>query len=347
MALMIIFILIAFSITGFIVGMNFGDKKGIPVIQKFDVWSISVLKTEKPLHQLDKSWLERELKNPVITAEDVTDLKALFVADPFLIRENGLWYLFFEVLDKSTLTGKIGLAKSNDGKDWVYDQIVLEEPFHLSYPYVFHWDNSIYMIPETNQSRSIRLYKAADFPHQWDHCATLLNDDTYTDVSLFYKNKRWWLFTTTVNRLNNNLRLFSSPDLLGEWSEHPMSPIIVGDASIARPAGRVYQNGKDLYRYSQNCSIVYGESVSAFQIVELTESNYLEQEHPSNPILYPGISDWNRKGMHHIDSVKLSETQWIHAVDGHKEIKLAGFKKNGIIRIIERNWVQNIVGRNN
>jgi hypothetical protein len=345
MILIMIFILSALTITVFIAGMKFGDKKGIPTIQKFDVWAICVIKTEKPLHQLDKSWLEHELKAPAITAEDVTDLNALFVADPFLIHEKELCYMFFEVLDKSTMKGKIGLAKSRDGKVWEYDQIVLEEPYHLSYPYVFHWNDSIYMIPEANQSRSIRLYKTSDFPYQWDHCATLLNDDNYTDVSLFFWNDRWWLFTTTVKRLNNNLRLFSSYDLMGEWSEHPMSPIIEGDASIARPAGRIYQNGKELFRYSQDCSDIYGKSVSGFQIVELTENNYLEQEYSFNPILYPGISDWNQKGMHHIDSVKISKDQWIHAVDGHKEIKLAGFKKNGIIRIIERNWVQNIVGR--
>jgi hypothetical protein len=35
--------------------------------------------------------------------------------------------------------GEIGLATSEDGLKWDYKQVVLNEPFHLSYPYVFEW----------------------------------------------------------------------------------------------------------------------------------------------------------------------------------------------------------------
>ena len=32
--------------------------------------------------------------NPVLTADDVTDVTARFVADPFLFYENAHWYMF-------------------------------------------------------------------------------------------------------------------------------------------------------------------------------------------------------------------------------------------------------------
>ena len=37
------------------------------------------------------------VRNPILSAAQVTDVKADFEADPFLIREKGTWYLFFEV----------------------------------------------------------------------------------------------------------------------------------------------------------------------------------------------------------------------------------------------------------
>ena len=39
------------------------------------------------------------IKNPILTCEDVTDVNASYVADPFLFIQgpNDPWYLFFEV----------------------------------------------------------------------------------------------------------------------------------------------------------------------------------------------------------------------------------------------------------
>ena len=73
-----------------------------------------------------------EVANPVLTAADMRDVPASFVADPFLIRSGGLWYLFFEVMHPSTGRGVIGLATSEDAAHWTYRGVVLEEPFHLS-----------------------------------------------------------------------------------------------------------------------------------------------------------------------------------------------------------------------
>ncbi len=44
------------------------------------------------------------------------------------------WFTFFEVLSREYGRGEIGLAASVDGFEWQYRQIVLREPFHLSYP---------------------------------------------------------------------------------------------------------------------------------------------------------------------------------------------------------------------
>jgi len=85
----------------------------------------------------------------VLTAGDIVDVRAAFVADPFMILRKGVWYLFFEVLRDYTRTGEIGLAVSEDLVRWLYQKIVLRESFHLSYPHVFEWEGSYYMVPET------------------------------------------------------------------------------------------------------------------------------------------------------------------------------------------------------
>ena len=74
---------------------------------------------------------------PVLTKADITDIPAAFVADPFMLRRDHTWYMFFEVMNIETRLGEIGVATSNDALNWTYDRIVLREPFHLSYPHVF------------------------------------------------------------------------------------------------------------------------------------------------------------------------------------------------------------------
>ena len=113
---------------------------------------------------------------PVLTGADVTDRSADFVADPFMFHENNTWYMFFEVGNYTTGYSEIGLATSNDGFSWTYQQIVLSEhggsnPFDLAYPYVFKWDGTYYLIPETYSQNEVRLYEATNFPYSWtfDH----------------------------------------------------------------------------------------------------------------------------------------------------------------------------------
>ena len=64
------------------------------------------------------------VENPVLTRNDVTDIDATIVADPFLIYEDSTFYLFFEALDSYTAQGDIGLATSKDGVQWSYEKIV-------------------------------------------------------------------------------------------------------------------------------------------------------------------------------------------------------------------------------
>src|SRR5215217_5206418 len=64
------------------------------------------------------------IRNPVLTYNDISDARAIFVADPFIVIENDIWYMFFEVMNEQSDRGEIGLSVSKDGLRWEYRQIV-------------------------------------------------------------------------------------------------------------------------------------------------------------------------------------------------------------------------------
>jgi hypothetical protein len=276
-------------------------------------WSIGIYSGPSPLLLSPAP----EVCNPVLTRDDVKDVLALFVADPFLIRTDHGWYMFFEVMNARTRKGEIALAMSSDGWHWVYQQIVLREAFHMSYPYVFEWEGSYYMVPETFEAQGVRLYRASRFPLQWEFIGTLISCPYIVDASLLRNGSSWWLWAdTSPRRQHDQLRLYHAQNLLGPWYSHVQAPIIGRDPTAGRPAGRVIRWSLKMIRYAQVCIPTYGAAVRAFEITELTEASYSEQECGSEPILLGNGSGWNANGMHHIDAHLLSNSRWIAAVDG-------------------------------
>lgn len=289
------------------------NKLPLGALTKKERWSIGIYTGKSPVD----FQAPKEIKNPVLTRRNVSDVRAGFVADPFMIKVDSTWFMFFEVLNQQTRRGEIGLATSKDTKNWKYEKIVLAEPFHLSYPYVFEWMNEYYMIPETHQANSIRLYKASKFPTEWSFVGNLISDALFLDASIFRHADKWWLFTeTNPQHKFDTLRLYYADELLGSWIEHPKSPIITGNAHIARPGGRVVVKNDMIIRYTQDCQPDYGTQLRAFEITELTTTSYQEREIEQNLVLKPTGVGWNGAGMHHIDPHLIHEGQWIGCVDG-------------------------------
>lgn len=280
-------------------------------------WSIGIVTGASPLRLRHAPGT----CNPVLTRYSVSDVRALFVADPFLIRVEDLWHMFFEVYNFDADRGEIAWATSRDGFAWTYQKVVLREPFHLSYPYVFEWQGRYYMIPETHQTESVRLYEAKAFPTDWVCTDTLLQGHRFADSSIFMSDDHWWLFTETSPALaHDTLRLYHAPALRGPWQEHPRSPIVRTNPHIARPAGRVVRDGSRFLRFAQDCSPVYGTRVRGFEITNLTPSTYRERPASFWPLFGPSWRLWTQGGMHHIDAQRLNSHQWIAAVDGWRQV---------------------------
>ena len=252
------------------------------------------------------------LRNPVLTAADVNDLDVDIVAHPFMIFSDSLYYLFFTAKDGKSDMGGIGMAESRNGFDWKYRQIVIHEPFVLSYPYVFKWQNDYYMIPEAHTETSVRLYKAVEFPEQWKYEGDLLTGDEFISTTVIQYNDMWWMFTIPSG--NETLRLFYALDLMGPWNEHPQSPIVKKDLNTARPGGRPFVIDGVLYRLGQDCYPTYGNQVRAFQVTRINTKSYSEKM-IDTPLVKSSSKGWNAEAMHHLDVHQIDRNNWIGAVD--------------------------------
>jgi hypothetical protein len=191
---------------------------------------------------------------------------------------------------------------------------------------VIAWNGAHYMIPETHQTRTVRLYRADPFPIRWTLVHTMLSGRMFSDASLFRHADRWWMFVETSEpRAHDTLRLYHAEDLEARWTEHPASPIVAGDPRAARPAGRVVSYNGSMLRFAQDCRPRYGMAVNAFAITELTPTRYAECSAAAGPVLAgSGVeSAWNGSRMHHVDAHRLDERRWIAAVDGARETTAA------------------------
>jgi hypothetical protein len=255
--------------------------------------------------------------NPVITAADIKDIPAAFVADPFMLKKDETWYLFFEAYNQIKRRGEIGVATSRNAETWSYKKIVLKSPFHLSYPHVFQWNNQFFMIPESSH-QGVVLYYAQDFPYRWKRLKTLIDVEGLVDSTIFFSDDIWWLFTSQDGKGPNDkaLRLYYAAEPTGNWDEHPQNPIKSDRSNLTRCAGRVIRYNNNLIRFAQNGLPAYGTDVRAFEVVKLNREEYQEKQMCMKPILCCSSQSWNQGGMHHIDAHCIEDGIWLACVDG-------------------------------
>ncbi len=203
-----------------------------------------------------------------------------FWADPFVLCKNNKNYLFIEELPFKTNKGHITLLEVDKSGILLKSEKIIEQSYHMSYPFVFEYDNNYYMIPETSRNETIELYRCVEFPAKWTFVMKLMEHVDAKDTTMYYYNNKWWMFTA-INESNGysdhlELFLFYADDLLSnKWISHPLNPIVT-DIRNARPAGKIFNHGKKIYRPSQDCSERYGKAININQIVDLSETSFRE-----------------------------------------------------------------------
>ncbi|HMU45688.1 MAG TPA: hypothetical protein PKC72_04920 [Chitinophagaceae bacterium] len=208
--------------------------------------------------------------------------KDRYWADPCIVARNNRHYVFFEevIYNGNKEKGHICVAEMGKNGFQSDPMIILDKPYHLSYPFVFEHDQKFYMIPESEQNSTIELYEAEEFPFKWKFKMNLMENVKAVDSTVLHKDNKFWLFTTIKEvdggASSEELFLFTSDNLLsGKWTPHAKNPVI-SDVKSARPAGRIFTYNNKLYRPSQDCSFRYGYAMKLNEINTLTEDEYKE-----------------------------------------------------------------------
>jgi hypothetical protein len=217
-----------------------------------------------------------DLKNFI----EIRPPKDKFWADPFVVCENEKYFIFFEEYLYNIQKAHLSVLEIDKEGNYSRPEIILETPYHLSYPFILKVDGKYYMMPESSENHTIDLYECASFPNKWKHIHTLMDNIDAGDTTLIFRDNKWWLFTNIKDDYTNdravNLCIFYASDLfLGKWTPHPQNPVIT-DISKARMAGHIFEEGGKLYRPSQDCSVNYGGAININLIHILNTEVYEE-----------------------------------------------------------------------
>jgi len=206
------------------------------------------------------------------------DLGASFAADPFPVEWRGQKALFFERLDYATNKGTIWVQLFDENGPTGAPLPALEEPWHLSYPFLIVHDDELYMLPEASASGAVTLYRCIDFPTQWRSVGQLLTGVEAADATIFRHAGRHWMMSVVrdgVGGYSDTLAIHHAADLFGPWEEHPLRPVLI-DSRFARPAGAVVAHDGALWRPVQDCSTGYGKQLAIMRIDALDAENFAQ-----------------------------------------------------------------------
>jgi len=149
-----------------------------------------------------------------------------FYADPFLIKKDNTFYVFFEDYSYEKEKGRISYLETNDFKTFSNPKPIIETTFHLSYPFMLEYEGRYYCIPEQHSTGEVALYEAKSFPESWTKKATLLSDFPGIDPTIIRYNDLWWMFiSNNEDNESSKLYLFYSENLEGQWKPHKNNPV--------------------------------------------------------------------------------------------------------------------------
>lgn len=221
---------------------------------QFEIWNIGVA----PKDDLSK----------IVWAPKVNSFT--YQADPFMDSEGTV---YFECYDYKTGKGRIAKRKFQDSS-WSDLETVLSTEVHYSYPFVWEKNGVKYCIPEQYQAANVCVY---DIQNNQLISKKIVLKGEWVDATLHEHYGLFWLFCSPQEQSNEELHLFFSNSLLGEYTAHPLNPVKV-DISGARPGGNLFIDEENrLIRPSQNSIKTYGGSISLNHITDLTTTTYKEE----------------------------------------------------------------------
>lgn len=221
-----------------------------------------------------------------------------FLADPFGIRRDGRLFVFAEAYDYRTRHGVIDLLELDGALQVVRRRTVLQEAWHLSYPYVFEAEGAVWMTPEAHRAGEVTFYRAERFPDLWRPVGRFELDTPAVDPTVFRHGGLWWLAYAPDGpqaAKQGRLHLACAEALTGPWRPHAGNPVRISRAS-SRPGGTPFEIGGQLMLPVQDCVATYGHAVRLLRIDVLTPDRFEADAGP--PIISPSAAAPYREGLH-------------------------------------------------
>ncbi|MCV6590749.1 MAG: hypothetical protein OIF57_17255 [Marinobacterium sp.] len=225
-----------------------------------------------------------------------------FYADPFICHHNDRDIIFVEDYDYSKGFACIAAVEIINDDEYRILGPVIEEPYHMSFPFILHHEGELYMIPEVSKSNAIRLYKCIDYPMKWEYQKDLISNIRAADTMIFQHDEKWWLLSNIAgpdsNDFNSTLSAYYSDSPLSDsWTAHPANPLVF-DSNTARNAGIHIQDGRIIRSRQKQGFDCYGEALSLAEIKQLDNQHFREQTLCTlKPDFQPGLAGW-----HHMHS---------------------------------------------
>tara|TARA_Y100000590_G_scaffold141270_3_gene162060 strand:- start:3438 stop:5096 length:1659 start_codon:yes stop_codon:yes gene_type:complete len=261
------------------------------ILRKKQVWHIAYQ---------ENNWKNLNFSN----FHTIENPKGRFFADPFMFENKNKKVIFVEDYSFKEKIGTISAISLNKNKFKIFENIINED-FHLSFPFVFSFKNKIYMIPESKQNRTIKLYECTSFPNDWKFSHNIMENVNAVDSIVFYKKPYWWLLTNLCDDDSQDSSsmlhaFYSDSPLSNNWKPHNKNPIVFS-SDKSRNGGIIYEDNSIL-RVRQSYGFnKYGEKISISKIVKLDPDNFEEKE---VKIINPSSLGRKIKFTHHLNGNK-------------------------------------------
>ncbi len=263
---------------------------------------IEVLVHERWLIGIAEKPIDKYIENGNIKCDKwfFGNSKKEYVADPFAIKVNNGYRIFFE--QYYYRKGKAGLSYVDVSDNFEFGKInkLLPDKTHYSFPTIITHQNETYILPEQHQMNNLQLYKLNNEQNTVISTIDLLKNETLVDPVLFYHNNFWWLFGTE-NGLHSNekLLIYYSDQIDGTYKPHAQNPVKV-NPNGSRMAGPIHFTNEKMLRFAQDSSEYYGKRIVVFEIKHLCTTKYEEM---FIKYIVPDKNNKYNKGIHTISSI--------------------------------------------
>ena len=245
-------------------------------------------------------------------------------ADPFLINKDGKEYVFFEMYDRWKEKGLVGYREILEDGKFSKMKVVLECPYHLSYPNIFEKDGEVYFIPESYMAEEIAVFKATEFPDKWEKCHVLMGDIIAVDTTFI--NEEYAITRTGTEGAEEKGAILLKVD--GEKLVRAANNPVETEDSYARCGGKIFDYSGNKIRPAQDCVGGYGMGIYFRRIEKCDETAFIEEtikkievkdiRHNGNRV-YDGIHTYNFDENYEIVDLKIAKAyHFINVVSRYK-----------------------------